>query len=433
MTDTKMDDKCLYKLIQERDMIAMMVGNFTSSITEGNTLYEVPTRAFVEHHNELIRRYISGEPFISSYFCCAPEIYTAMDLPWSTFLTPAFTGMLNPDYQDEVDESGQLFATDLCTIIRQAAFYVVKDMVPPPTAIVAMMHPCDGINVVHQIMANDDKWKDVPVFGCDPPYWDDERSLAYYTDQLWEMVAFLEEHTGLKLEMDRLREVLEESNKAYSLWDEYSQLRRAVPSPHGGGMGLQVFGTLSTNLPGHPEGTAWIKDVITDAEALIKQGKGAVPEEKIRILWFDVLSMGITMDLFPWLEDEWGAVVVMDMFGYAPYSQIDTTSPETMMRGLAARALNDVPMIRQARGVAKHFLGDITNIVKDYKIDAVIFPGYMGHKDGSANVGMMRERCRELGVPFLYIGMDFYDDRYTSPDEVKDKISKWFTAMGLGQ
>ncbi len=430
MTENKMTDQCLQKLIEERDTIKMMVESFTQSVTEGNNLFETPTKAFVDHHNELIRRYISGEPFISSYFCCAPEIYTAMELPWSTFLTPAFTGMLNPNYQSEVDASGQLFATDLCTIIRQAAYYVVSDLVPPPTAIIAMMHPCDGINVVHQLMANDEKWQDVPVFGADPPYWDDERSLDYYTDQLYDMVEFLEEHTGLKLTEDKLREVCIESNTAYRIWDEYSQTRRAVPCPHGGGMGLQVFGTLTTNLCGQAEGTAWAKDVLEDAESLIKQGKGAVPKEKIRLLWFDVLSLGITMDLFPWLEEEWGAVIVMDMFGYAPYSQLDTTSMDTMMRTLAARALNDVPMIRQARGLADLFLIDISNIVKDYKIDAVIYPGYMGHKDGTANIGMMREKCRELGVPFMTIGMDFYDDRYTSPDEVKDKISKWFESMG---
>jgi hypothetical protein len=56
----------------------------------------------------------------------------------------------------------------------------------------------------------------------------------------------------------------------------------------------------------------------------------------------------------------------------------------------------------------------------------------MGHKDGSANVGLMREKCRELGVPFLYIVMDLFDDRYTTPEELKDKCSKFFTSMGLG-
>jgi len=55
----------------------------------------------------------------------------------------------------------------------------------------------------------------------------------------------------------------------------------------------------------------------------------------------------------------------------------------------------------------------------------------MGHKDGAATVGIMRETCRDLGVPFLHIGLDLFDRRYTSVDEVKDKVSQFLTAMGL--
>jgi hypothetical protein len=44
----------------------------------------------------------------------------------------------------------------------------------------------------------------------------------------------------------------------------------------------------------------------------------------------------------------------------------------------------------------------------------------------------MREKCREMGVAFLYIGMDLFDNRYTTLDQLKDKFSKFFTSMGLG-
>ena len=89
-------------------------------------------------------------------------------------------------------------------------------------------------------------------------------------------------------------------------------------------------------------------------------------------------------------------------------------------------------MVRQARGVADNFINDIVRVVKDYKIDCVVWPGHMGHKDGSASIGMMREVCRDLGVPFLHIGLDLFDKRYTSVDEVKDRVSQFFTAMGMG-
>ncbi len=432
MTGRSLDDKCCQKLIQERDMLGMMVETFTKTST-GTNLHMVPTKAFVDHHNEILRRYVSGEPFITSYFCCAPEIYTAMDLPWNTFLTPAFTGAIMPTYHDEIDASGKMFrGMDLCTIIRLAAYIVEEDMVPPPTAVIAMLHPCDGINVVHQTMMNNEKWSKIPVFGADPPYWADERSYEYYADELKKEVEFLEKHTGINMDTNRLREVITESNKQIRLWQEWNELRRAVPCPHGGAMGLEVFGEATTVHSGMPTGTAWLEDVIADAESLVKQGKGAVEKERIRVFWFDVLSLGLTLELFPWLEQEWGAVVAMEMFGYSPYTEIDTSTEDSMFKGLAKRALHEVPMIRQARGVADLFLSDIEKIVKDYKIDAVVYPGYMGHKDGSGSAGLMREKCRELGVPFMYIGMDLFDDRYTTLDELKDKFSKFFTSMGLG-
>jgi hypothetical protein len=44
----------------------------------------------------------------------------------------------------------------------------------------------------------------------------------------------------------------------------------------------------------------------------------------------------------------------------------------------------------------------------------------------------MREVCREQGVPLLELGLDLFDKRYTTTDELKDKFSQFFHAMDLG-
>jgi hypothetical protein len=122
----------------------------------------------------------------------------------------------------------------------------------------------------------------------------------------------------------------------------------------------------------------------------------------------------------------------MDMVSYCPYELIDTSTEDSIFRGLAKRAFQDGPMIHQGRGLADNVIRDITRIVKDYKINCVIFPGHMGHKDMAASASIMREVCRDLDVPFLYIGMDIADQRYTTVQEIKDKIAQFFTAMDLG-
>jgi len=434
MIDESAQMKRLEMFRREHDLVRGMSETLCQSPSEETRLYEIFIKAQTDLYNRIIRCAEEGEPFISSWFACAPEIYTAMDLPWYTLMSPAVTGALTPAVlESEIDSSEKLFGNDVCTLLRVAGYLVEAEALPIPTAAVGLIHPCDGVTMVYQVIAQNEYWRDVPIFAPDAPYWADERSIDYYADEIRRLASFLEEHTKCRLDMDRLREVIEESNKQYELWMEYNELRRAVPCPHGYGMGLQAMAAAQASpLVGVPKGTEWFKLLLADAEKLVREGKGKVENERIRLLWFDLTSVLWSLDLFPWLEEEWGAVMVMDMFGYTPYTLIDTSTEDSMFKGLAKRALLDVPMIRQARGVADSFLSDITRIVKDYKIDVVVWPGHMGHKDGSANIGMMRDLCRDLGVPFLHIGMDIYDRRYTTVDEIKDKFSKFFTSMGLG-
>jgi len=322
-------------------------------------------------------------------------------------------------------------ASDVCTLLRLGLYYLDAGVLPRPTMLVPLLEPCDGVIGLHEALRRHKEWRDVPTFTPDPPYYNDERSIDYYADELKRMVAFLEEQTGRKMDLDRLREVVEVTNEQYALWAEYNELRRSTPCPHGHTLAMACFPLVQTAGAGNPEHTLWYKDMIVDGEKRIRENNPEVPNQKIRMLWYDVQPIWFN-DLAPWMEQEWGVCVVLCMFSYAPYTTIDTSSEKTIYQGLAKRNLLDPPMVRQAKGVADNFLTDIERIVKDYKMDCVVVPGHMGHKDGSASISLMREKCREIGVPFLYIGCDQFDRRYTTIEEMKDRISQFFTAMGLG-
>ena len=66
------------------------------------------------------------------------------------------------------------------------------------------------------------------------------------------------------------------------------------------------------------------------------------------------------------------------------------------------------------------------------RIDAVVWPAHVGHKESLGLQGIIRNTCRDLGVPFLELRLDIFDKRHTTPDEVKDHFSEFFDAMGLG-
>jgi len=418
---------------QDRDFLQMVTRMFEENLTEDSHLHLPLTQAVAERYDEIVRCIEEGKPLIAGHRIAA-EIYAAMDLPWYQLLQTSFLASSAPYLPNYIGECERIgIGTDVCTAVRLSIYFIEAGLMPLPTAIASPLQPCDAVPLLYQTLSRNEKWRNIPHFAFDAPYWEDERGISYFAGEFKEMVAFIEKHTGRTLDMDRLREVLDESNKQYELWAEYNELRRAVPCPHGFGIGgMQCFAMTQMYRAGDPRGTAWYGDLIADAEERVRGKKGIASGERIRIFWFDILPIGWIFDFLPWLEEEWGANIVMDMLSYTPYTLIDTSSEETMFEGIAKRSLADIPMVRQARGVADNFVYDIVRVVKDYKIDCVIWPGHMGHKDGSASIGMMREICRELGVPFLTIGLDLFDPRYTSVEQVKDKMSQFFTSMGMG-
>ena len=415
-----------FKFLREQTMAMIEIPEMQLQVKTLDSLLKMYGRILDAVEND--------KPFIASYYCLAPELYTAMDMPYYMVMQTPFLASSVPYLLDDIDAAEAMgLGSDLCTAIRLSIYYVEANLSPLPTCALNLLYPCDGAPLLHEVIKRNKRWRNIPMFGCDPPYYSDGRSLNYFAGELRKMVKFLEKHTGRKLDLDKLKETLERSNQMFRLWDEYNQLRRNVPSPHGWGIGApQCFSQAWVYEAGTLEGIDWFKKLVEIAEINVKAGIGPVPEEKIRLFWFDLLPFGWVFEVLPWLEMEWGAVMVMDMFGNYPYTMIDTSNEEQMWLDIAKRNLFDSPMVRQARGVADNFANDIKRIVRDYKIDVVIWPGHMGHKDGSATVGIMRETCRDLNVPFIHLGLDLFDKRYTTPDQIKDKLSQFFRAMGLG-
>jgi benzoyl-CoA reductase subunit B len=426
-----MAERGLEHFKQERDALQLILQMYEKNQSPESQLSTTLIGAMLETAQKIIAAAQARRPFIATSYGNAPELLVALDLPWYPLLLVTYLPTRQPFVLEEIDEAVRFgLGTDTCTLIRLGISNVKAGRVPLPTAFVGLLSPCDGASALHQAVAHDKYWRNVPTFCTDPPYWDNEHSINFHAKELRLMVSFLEEHTGHKLDIDRLREVVRESNKQYKLWSKYNELRRTVPCPPAATKGAQAWNIAQNFMVGDPRGTEWFRKLVSITKQQVKEGKGYAANERIRLLWFDVPALWLS-DLTKWLREEWGACIVMDMMGYASET-IDTSSEESMFRGLAKRNLCELPMVRQVHGTADTLANDIVQVVKDYKIDCVIWPAHMGHKDGSASVGIMRKVCRDIGVPFLSLGVDLFDKRYTSIDHLKDRLSEFFSTMGLG-
>jgi len=113
----------------------------------------------------------------------------------------------------------------------------------------------------------------------------------------------------------------------------------------------------------------------------------------------------------------------MDSMSYnrrEPY--IDTSSEESMLRGLGQNIMEG-PMARHTRGPSANYVEDIFDMIKQFDIDMLWVAGHVGCKNTAALNGMLREKCREQGVPMLIINYDLSDPRVASRDAILEQIN----------
>jgi benzoyl-CoA reductase/2-hydroxyglutaryl-CoA dehydratase subunit BcrC/BadD/HgdB len=169
---------------------------------------------------------------------------------------------------------------DMCGLIKLGAYGVEAGIVPVPTAMIAMREPGDAQAAIHEAGKNSEGWRDVPVFALDPAYGVDKKDYVYFAGELRRMIAFLENHVGRKMDWNRLREVVEVTNQQYAAWNEYNELRRAIPCPHNSFVGGKLGWVLTQHMKaGLPQVVEVFKMLAFDAEQKVKAKQGPIPKE----------------------------------------------------------------------------------------------------------------------------------------------------------
>lgn len=354
------------------------------------------------------------------------ELLLAMDVhPYRAELLVGLLPTSRPEalrrYIDIAENAG--LPAEMCSIDRGAVGLILAGELPPPDFIVGASLPCDNIVIGYQIYNN---FLRVPAFHPDAPYGDDEESMGYYADQLRQMIGFMEQQTGKKMDWDRLKEVVEESNRAYEYLLETNELRKAVPCPQSGRL-LTMSNFLNSVGAGQPKGTAVFRQIHEDARRRALRGEGVLEEERSRVVWF-MLPTYFDLSIFDWMEQEFGAVIVMDMFSYAAITPVDTSSPETMLRGLAVKALN-APMARQLRGPTDFYTDDLARVCEEYQGDCVIYAGHEGCKMAWGSVGLIRDTCKEIDRPLLVFDMDAFSSPPAVSADIRRRIEEFFQAV----
>ena len=384
---------------------------------------------------EILEAHERGKKIALCSFNTSPEILHAMDIvPMSPeVLTSAASIALEGGAEKYIDMSVEVGIPEtMCTAQRGAVGAVCKGLATKPDfSLTCAPGSCDTNSKIFEFIS---EYLKIPYLTLDAPAYIDERGLKYCRKDYRRLISDLEKMTGRKLDQDRLRNVVEQSN----IWGEYYaellDLAGHVPNP------VPNVATLLTHAikymtAGLEIGTTLIKEVLDASKERLKRGEGVRPEEKVRTLWIYTGFYFPNMEIWFWMEEH-GMSYLLDMLTlFHAERRIDTSTLDSMIDGLADN-LTNYPMTRQMRGPAFGVLGgwleDLVWAAKKLKADCGIFAGHSACKNAWGAFKVVSDRLKEeLGIPTLRLEADCWDERITPMSVIKEKIEEFVTTVVL--
>jgi len=419
----------LIRLFREFPWLVKGLGIHTAlDYTKGSFPYSSATVSFIfQYLVYVLETYVNNpDQIVWVEELLTPEIPLAMG--FVPFM-PESIGLVLPLVKNDICESyidvseNEGYPSDMCSFIKTSLGLVLKDGLPKPRLILTTNSPCESASSGY--IPIEEKYK-VPVFRMDQPYEFNDASIGYYTQALWKMIRFMEAETGVKMDFDRLRKICENRNQASESIIEFLELNRAKPSPAG-----TITHTLSilghSLMPGSKAATDLAVAYQEESKRRYDKQLGPVKKEKIRYVMWGV-PFGIDVGYYQWLEEEYCAVMVAEMYSSRNYSIVDTSTPDTMLSGLAADMMQG-PMARHTKGPATNYYEDLIRKVKDYDADMVILGDHVGCKKSISLKGIVRDVLKKNNTPCLTIQFDVCDTRITAPEQIRHQTTQFMEVI----
>ncbi len=305
------------------------------------------------------------------------------------------------------------YSRDICSFWRLALGAHFQGILPKGDLFLTSNNYCNGKAKTNEILASY-QGKESVLF--DLPNEISNSSIKYVTSQLKDIVTRLENLTGEKLDLDRLREAIRWSNWARSSFQEVNSLMKRKPCPWDG-YTAGLFGISGRLFWGSPLREEINQMLIREMKERIQSGK-LFPED-YRILWFPWVPVQPT-NIFTTLRENKINVVMVEA-ARVYWSEIDESNP---FEGLALKALQD-PYL----GKADKRVQAIIELTKEYDVDGVIHFSTPACRHENGSTRLIRDALRNEGIAFLNIDGDMTDERNYLPMQTMTKLSSFLEIL----
>lgn len=286
------------------------------------------------------------------------------------------------------------------------AFGIEK--VPHPDVLVYNTNQCKDVMHWFEYYATE---FNCPIFGIHPPTNIPEVKQEYIDDvaqQFEELIAFLEPIMGAPMNSERLKETVALSWEATNLWSEVLDMARLRPSPLTFFDSTIYMGPIVV-LRGTQVAVDYYKDLLAELKQKAADNHAAVEKEHKRIYWDGMPVWGRLRALSNTFNENRACVVASTYCNSWVFPDFDPEDPLPSM----AKAYIKIFINRNDKFKEDY----IEQMVRDFKIDGVIFLAARTCPNNSNAYYNLPKKLREKGIPTITIDGDLCDLRCYSDEQ----------------
>lgn len=375
------------------------------------------------YFSNILNAHHQNKPVVLHTVFLPVEILYAMDIvpmhaETTSWMIPAFSGEVD-SFLHKAAEIG--LASEICSAHRvMAGGYALGDLLRPD-AILWSNQICDNSAKSGELLV---KLTNCPGFFLDYPFGKSPAELNYLLDEYRQMIAFLEDITGKKLDYHRLSEIISRLNQQIDLYREIFNLRKACPSP----FPMHRFVELIMSLylfPGQPEVIAYLETLRDEMKEMVAAGAGAVPRERFRLMSLfmpPVYMMGILGEI----SREFEAVSVVEpLFGLWNQERLD---PDKPLESLINKSFM-FPECASWGNLDERIMDHTAQCVKDFKVDGAVFYAHIGCRQSAALIKVYKDILNRSDIPMLTLDMDLLDETVAHPEEIRARMQEFFEIL----
>jgi benzoyl-CoA reductase subunit B len=258
---------------------------------------------------------------------------------------------------------------------------------------------------------------------------DFENDRRYVEAQLRELIPLLEQVSGVRFDIDRLRESMGHANLMSRHWKRVLELNHSRPSVFNALTDGTIYLGVANGFRGLPQGAAYFAELVEEMELKGAHGIGTITDERYRLIFVGVPCYPI-FRRFSELFTELGGTFVTSTYlrfasgGASHGFEYDTSRPlESLAEGMLIS-------VRDAMDNMFYQTDILLEMVDRFGADGIVYHPIKSCRTTSTGLAdSRRDLMQRRDVPSLYIESDMMDRRVVSEAQLKNRIDAFFEGL----